>query len=278
MALSHHEVASPASQLSKPRQRGSLLLSALLSTLLSPSSACYLQGVDSGVCRQPSEVVDQMPFCGPLIQFPVCVPRYTEWYPNLTITAKDDFLRSHYIELVTERLNQEQGFVTFGDPNFYNYLQKEPTEHYVKNDDCQRAFKNFLCWMNFPRCDAAGESLMLCRSVCENFFRTCRFPRDIWRCYNPEFYGGLKPEGTDGDQELNKDGNPIFLRALLPGIPFTGEGEERREAGSEQRRGEGKGEWLLLFLLLITAPCCSCSSSSLLQATSMWMGRRARTL
>jgi hypothetical protein len=27
--------------------------------------------------------------------------------------------------------------------------------------------------MNFPRCDEDGESLVMCKSACENFFTAC---------------------------------------------------------------------------------------------------------
>ena len=34
--------------------------------------------------------------------------------------------------------------------------------------DCMAAFKNFLCWYNFPRCSPLDVSLVMCRSVCDN--------------------------------------------------------------------------------------------------------------
>ena len=90
-------------------------------------------------------------------------------------------------------------------------------ERFTDNADCQNAYKNFLCYMNFPRCNDAGESLMLCRSVCENFFQACKYESFLNRCYNPEYYGATDPEPETITDEL---GLPIYMRAHLPGQPF----------------------------------------------------------
>jgi hypothetical protein len=71
--------------------------------------------------------------------------------------------------------------------------------------------------MNFPRCDEAGSSLILCRSVCENFFRACGYASYLVRCYDPEFYGAKEAEPETLTDEL---GLPIYMRAQLPGQPF----------------------------------------------------------
>lgn len=44
---------------------------------------------------------------------------------------------------------------------------------FTKHKDCATAFRNIFCWMNFPRCDDNGESLVMCKSACENFFTAC---------------------------------------------------------------------------------------------------------
>ena len=56
--------------------------------------------------------------------------------------------------------------------------------------DCQNAFRAFFCWSNFPRCNAEGMSLILCGSVCENFFKACRYAKDLWRCGPTEYDNG----------------------------------------------------------------------------------------
>jgi len=52
--------------------------------------------------------------------------------------------------------------------------------------------------------------------------RSCKYPKDLWRCYHPEYYGGRHAEGTQGDQELDPQGNAMFMRAPFPGLPFMG--------------------------------------------------------
>lgn len=39
----------------------------------------------------------------------------------------------------------------------------------------------------------------------------------MWRCGDPQFYGGEEPEADD---VLDDDGLPIYWRAMLPGQPF----------------------------------------------------------
>lgn len=102
----------------------------------------------------------------------------------------------------------------------YSFVSGEVARRFDGNPDCVNAYKNFLCFLNFPRCDKQRDSLLLCTSVCENFFRSCNYPRALWRCYEPRYYGAKKAEGTDGDQEMDLDGLPVYLRALLPGLPF----------------------------------------------------------
>ena len=57
------------------------------------------------------------------------------------------------------------------------------------NADCQNAYKNYFCWLNFPRCNADGESLIMCRSVCNNYFKSCKVPcscgRRVTWCDSP---------------------------------------------------------------------------------------------
>ena len=58
--------------------------------------------------------------------------------------------------------------------------------------DCVRAFKNYFCWMNFPRCDQEGKSLVMCRSACENLHIACNYEQDLWRCGDPEYFYGYR--------------------------------------------------------------------------------------
>lgn len=77
-----------------------------------------------------------------------------------------------------------------------------------------------MCFLAFPRCDDTSESLLLCQSACVNMMRACKYPKDMWRCFVPGYYGGKQPEGADGDQILDLTGNPVYKRAPFPGGPF----------------------------------------------------------
>merc|ERR1712100_783291 len=64
--------------------------------------------------------------------------------------------------------------------------------------------KRYMCYMNFPRCDDEGKSLILCRSVCENYAHACGISKDLNRCGPNEFYGAEKPEQPELDPETKK--------------------------------------------------------------------------
>ena len=93
----------------------------------------------------------------------------------------------------------------------------EPRFH--RNPDCRNAYRNYFCWINFPKvvsasfpvahlramtnpcpslrqpqCDGFDQSLMTCRSSCENFFRVCGYEKDLWRCGPSKFFNGYFPE------------------------------------------------------------------------------------
>ena len=44
---------------------------------------------------------------------------------------------------------------------------------FTYNADCIEAYKDALCYLNFPKCGCREESLPLCKSVCENYYRAC---------------------------------------------------------------------------------------------------------
>ncbi|EJK50573.1 hypothetical protein THAOC_30392 [Thalassiosira oceanica] len=66
----------------------------------------------------------------------------------------------------------EETFARTIDDNFRN-----------KSKDCKESLAKYLCWLNFPRCHAEHEvALPMCQSACENLFRNCQLPQDMWRC------------------------------------------------------------------------------------------------
>ena len=86
------------------------------------------------------------------------------------------------------------------------------------NRDCENAFKAFMCYANFPRCDlATGLTLPVCKSACENFFISCGYEKNLWRCGKSKYFNGYEPESSSGS---DVNGTPIYLRDFFPGQPF----------------------------------------------------------
>jgi len=127
--------------------------------LLRGASACTLQGYDAGVCKPAQDIQDFMPFCADVVRYTACVPRETSWYPNLTVTLKDDWARSTYSSFIAERSDIENGDLKPTDPTKYNYWYESVTSRFtaMHGADCVEAYRNYMCWLNFPRCDAAGN-------------------------------------------------------------------------------------------------------------------------
>ena len=85
-----------------------------------------------------------------------------------------------------------------------------------KKTDCQDAFINLMCWMNFPRCDlSTNETLPMCRSACENFFITCGYEDKLWRCGKSKWFNGYFPE-----YPRMQNGELVYLRDYFPGQPW----------------------------------------------------------
>lgn len=73
------------------------------------------------------------------------------------------------------RVNTRTGIDEYGDKGVI-------AQRFYKNPDCKNAYKNFMCWSNFPRCDDNGQSLILCESVCENYQKSCGVRTRTLRC------------------------------------------------------------------------------------------------
>lgn len=65
------------------------------------------------------------------------------------------------------RGNNTTGIIETGE-------EGEITVRFFENEDCVNAYKNYFCWLNFPRCNDEDRSLIMCRSACENFFDSCQ--------------------------------------------------------------------------------------------------------
>ena len=100
----------------------------------------------------------------------------------------------------------EEGLMT---KRFWNQNVQDPRGRLYKAKqwggsritDCETSFIKYMCYMNFPRCDTEGRSLILCRSVCENYLNACGYQKDLWRCGDPRFLGAEKPEVPAQDDD-----------------------------------------------------------------------------
>lgn len=186
---------------------------------------CYLSGSDTGVCdNKISEIAEykmaEMPFCASAIKYTPCVPeqkpvppdrnfnRDGRWVNHTTLT-KDRWVETRVLEMISYRVGLERNetLLNRGEDEYGIKGGIEP--RFFRNPDCRNAYKNYFCWINFPRCDAYGQSLMTCRSACENFFRVCGYEKDLWRCGPSKYFNGYEPEGG---------GRPT--RDYFPGQPF----------------------------------------------------------
>jgi hypothetical protein len=98
---------------------------------------------------------------------------------------------SHFYTFNNNNNNNKQ-FENKGEDEYGIKGGIEPRFH--RNADCRNAYKNYFCWINFPRCDKQEQSLMTCRSSCENFFRVCGYEQDLWRCGHTKLFNGYEPE------------------------------------------------------------------------------------
>ena len=210
------------------RVRACVLLQQLLLLAPLPVSACMLGGHETGVCAAAADVQAAAPYCASVLPYSACVPRggAAPW-SNLSAASKDAWLSAAVASFIAQRASIEAGSLAPEDPSLASYVPagasvvRRFTASGSAGADCANAYRNYACWLAFPRCDGARRSLPLCRSVCENFFKACSYPRSMWRCGDPRNFGGEAPEGTAGDQLYDTHGNAIFKRAPIAGLPFA---------------------------------------------------------
>lgn len=169
-----------------------------------------------------------MPFCKLSVQYPACVPKAqflppSREYPdgrwfNHTIQKKDAWVAEQYEIHVTEREILERN-KTLRKARINEYGDEgKIEERFYKSSDCQFAYRNYFCWINFPRCDFKRDlTFPTCKSACENYFISCKFEADLWRCGKSKWFNGNEPESPSIDpisQELT------YKRDYFPGQPF----------------------------------------------------------
>ena len=175
---------------------------------------CYIAGTDSGECRTYEDNELYMPFCSPFVKYLACVPLSVQTpggdWDNHTLPTKDSWVAETTMTIILERIRHEmnetldemevneRGDDGLMSKRFWNLNKQDPrgvmfTAKQLQGSpitDCEKAFVQFQCYLNFPRCDSEGKSLILCRSVCENYMNACGYAKDLWRCGDPKFAGG----------------------------------------------------------------------------------------
>lgn len=126
------------------------------------------------------------------------------------------------IEIERNKTLRKAGINEYGDKG-------RVRRRFYKKPDCRNAFRNYMCWINFPRCDMARDaSLPTCRSACENFFISCGYERGLWRCGKSKYFNGYDAEAPI----VSEQGNVSYLREYFPGQPFR-ENKYSAKGGSE---------------------------------------------
>jgi len=123
-------------------------------------------GLGSGVCSDSvASVRGQVSFCKDSIRYRACLPAHQPPWDGWNATAKDRLLSDLFKSMVEARLAREMN----NSPD--EYVERK----LLSNPDCVMALRNLLCWYNFPKCDDRNRSLPLCQTVCENYYRACKF-------------------------------------------------------------------------------------------------------
>ena len=169
--------------------------------LVAAARGCVIAGVDAGQCISESEFAAVAPFCASVVRYAACVPAPQRGFAVPTAAEKDAWVAAAVANMS-------------GSPAVETLFEK--------SSDCGSSYRAFACYLAFPRCDDGGASLLVCTSACENYFRACKYPTDMYRCYNPVFYGGQYEEGTQHDQIVDSS-----VRAAL--VLCRGGGGHRRQ-------------------------------------------------
>jgi hypothetical protein len=140
-------------------------------------------------------------------------------WTNHTSDLKDKWLGNAFYTFVAERIKIETnkalrraGTNEYGDKGRIK-------SRFNNHKDCVNAYKNLFCWLNFPRCDPVKDlSLPTCESACVNYFKSCGYKKDLYRCGPMEYMNGYAPEVP---QATNPDGTAVYIRDYFPGSPFA---------------------------------------------------------
>ena len=170
----------------------SLLLLLVLLLLASPTqtSGCMIAGTDSGTCYEVYEENEGIEtnvfdegcndgqcnlFCGEILSpmRSICVPKLDAAFSNHTYQNKDAWVEDMFKRITNERkaleMNatmMELGVDEYGNEGevevrFWNWDYEDPDGiKFAAEDggteitDCEKSFRRYICYLNFPRCDA----------------------------------------------------------------------------------------------------------------------------
>ena len=203
--------------------------------LLRRGFSCVISGTDSGTCSKrylPSthgddvQAIDTarslwdcggrdcLPFCGKFVaSYEICLPKSDgvplppdQNFPhgrfqNHTTNYKDSWVKKTALETIAKK-----------------------QDLFAANFDCQEAYKRYLCYANFPRCDENELSLPMCSSVCVNFMRACGMDKELRSLC--EAGAAAAVTGGDNEEELPP------VTTAFPGQPFV----------QNKWRGRGRGQ------------------------------------
>jgi hypothetical protein len=139
---------------------------------------------------------------------------YGRW--NHSVTDKDVWVEASFNEHVQRQIGFEKNKTMARSGVDINGHKGAIHRRFWKRPNCQNAFKNLFCYINFPRCDPSTNlTLPTCRSACENFFKSCKYNKALWRCGKSKWFNGYEPEVP-----TLVGGNFTYLREYFPGQPW----------------------------------------------------------
>ena len=202
--------------------------------------ACYIAGTDSGRCdpqiaTDPNYRLLKLPHCGKYVKYAACLPDPRSAMPpdrnfkdgrfaNHTATNKDKWVGDRTWQMIKERKRWEQDEeLREANKAEKNITGKTVTWRFSRTayggggQDCTNALAAYMCYINFPRCDdeTHQDSLMTCRSACENYFTACKYGSnsDLQRCGESDLMNGY-------DREKRDEVSGRYMRDFFPGQPF----------------------------------------------------------
>ena len=184
----------------------------------------WQNGTD-GPCKE-GQADHCMPFCGRWIAsyYRPCIPapmfllkdqNFPEGrHGKHTVREKDRWVEETVTAIIDARIAVESNITAQKLGVDENGVKGRKTAvRFYGNPDCRHAYKRYFCWLNFPRCDEFNDTLPMCESACENFFRVCGFEEEMWRCNE-------SPKKIE--QQLDQDITPKKpdISSFFPGQPF----------------------------------------------------------